>query len=224
MRRRYDEVMRELGDAVIGAVYPEGTWLPSVAALHEQFGCSRGVVREAIRGLEERGLVAVHQGRGVRVRQREAWDTHNPQVLRSSIDRGPEPELLWLAIDARAAVECEAATRAIAQATDADFRLLGTRVDAMQRASGPRAFVLAEVWFHRTLALLSANALLAKLAEPLHSVLAEIRHECAPGRAGASVRHHRRILEGVSSREAELATDSIVTYADRLAEWVGARR
>ena len=224
MRPRYDEVMRELGDAIIGMTYPEGTWLPSVAALHQQFGCSRGVVREAVRGLEERGLVEVHPGRGVRVRQREAWDTHNRHVLRSSIDRGPEPEVLWLAIDARAAVECEAATRAIDHARDADFRLLATRVEAMERAADGHASVSAEIWFHRTLALLSANSLLARLAEPLHVVLAEVRHERAPDRAGASIRQHRRMLEGVSSREPQLATESIVAYAERLAEWVGARR
>ncbi len=224
MRPRYDEVMRELGDAIIGMTYPEGTWLPSVAALHQQFGCSRSVVREAVRGLEERGLVDVHPGRGVRVRQREAWDTHNRHVLRSCIDRGPEPEVLWLAIDARAAVECEAATRAIDHARDADFRLLATRVEAMERASDGHAFVSTEIWFHRTLALLSANSLLARLAEPLHVVLAEVRHERAPDRAGASIRQHRRILEGVSSREPQLATESIVAYAERLAEWVGARR
>ena len=223
MRRRYEEVLRELGDAVVGSVYAEGSWLPNVATLHEQFGCSRGVVREALRGLEERGLVETHRGRGVKVRQREAWDTRNPQVLRSSIAHGPEPEVTWLAIDARAAVECEAAVRAIDHATDADFRLLGTRVEAMEGASGD-GFAAAEVWFHRTLALLSANALLAKLVEPLHPVLAELRQERAPAHDGASLHHHRRILEGVSSRDPALATESIVTYAERLADWVGATR
>ena len=66
MRRRYHEVMGELCDAIVGATYAEGTWLPNVEALNERFGCSRGVVREALRGLEERGLVEVHQGRGRR--------------------------------------------------------------------------------------------------------------------------------------------------------------
>jgi DNA-binding FadR family transcriptional regulator len=223
MRHRYEEVLRELGDAVVGATYPEGTWLPSVTELHQQLGCSRGVVREALRGLEERGLVEVHQGRGVKVRQRERWDTRNEHVLRSSIARGPEPEVAWLAIDARAAVECEAAVRAIDHASDADFGLLGTRVEVMEREAGS-AFVAAEVWFHRTLTLLSANALLAKLAEPLHRVLAELRQERAPERDSASVRHHRRILEGISSRDPEMAREAIVTYADRLADWVGAPR
>lgn len=224
MRRRYHEVMLELGDAVVGSSYAEGTWLPNVDALHERFGCSKGVVREALRSLEERGLVEVHPGQGAKVRQREAWDTRNPHVLRACIARGPEPDVLWQAIDARAAVEVEAAARAIESASGDDFRLLLGHIEAMERASAGSEFVAAEVWFHRTLALLSGNALLAKLCEPLHGVLAEIRRERAPQRDGATIRHHRRILEGLSSRDRELAAGSILGYAARLADWVGARR
>jgi DNA-binding FadR family transcriptional regulator len=225
MRRRYHEVMAELGDAIIGGRYAEGTWLPNVTALHEQFGCSKGVVREALRGLEERGLVEVHQGRGAKARQREEWDTRNPHVLRACISRGPDPEVLWLAIEARAAVECEAAARAIESAAGDDFKLLLGNIEAMERAADDgAAFVVAEVWFHRTLALLSDNEVLAKLSEPLHGVLAEFRREHAPDRDGASIRHHRRILEGVSSRDTDLAAEAILTYAERLADWLGARR
>lgn len=227
MRRRYHEVMAELGDAIVGGRYAEGAWLPSVTGLHEQFGCSTGVVREALRGLEERGLVAVQQGRGAKVRQREDWDTRNPHVLRACIARGPEPEVLRQAIQARAAVECEAAARAVASAADDDFKLLLANVEAMERASSrseAQAFDAAEVWFHRTLALLSDNEVLAKLSEPLHGVLADVRRERAPDRDGAAIRHHRRILEGVSSRDRALAARSILAYAERLSDWVAARR
>jgi DNA-binding FadR family transcriptional regulator len=227
MRRRYHEVMAELGDAIIGGAYAEGSRLPNVAVLHERFGCSAGVVREALRGLEERGLLEVHPGRGAKVRRREDWDTRNPHVLRACIERGPDPEVLWLAIEARAAVECEAAARAIAAAADADLKLLLGTIEAMERAaarSEPSAFDAAEVWFHRTLALLSDNMVLAKLGEPLHAVLADVRRERAPQRDSAAIRHHRRILEGVSSRDTELAAQSILGYAERLSDWVGARR
>ena len=226
MRRRYHELMGELCDAVVGGTYAEGTWLPNVTALHEQFGCSKGVVREALRGLEERGLVEVHQGRGAKVRQRESWDTRNPSILRACVEQGPEPETLRLAIEARAAIECVAAGRAIEAAGDADLRLLAGRIEAMERASAvpSREFAMAEDWFHRTLMLLSGNELLAKLVEPWHAVLAEIRRERAPERDGAAIRHHRRILEGVSSREPDLAAEAVLTYGERLADWVTGRR
>src|SRR5215211_3546463 len=103
MGRRYRDVMRDLVDAVVGGTYPEGTWLPAELELSARFGCSRGVTREALRGLEERGLVDVHRARGQRVRQRDYWDLRDPDVLRACIARGPDPETLAHAIDARAA-------------------------------------------------------------------------------------------------------------------------
>jgi GntR family transcriptional regulator, transcriptional repressor for pyruvate dehydrogenase complex len=232
MPRRYREVMRELVDAVVGGEYAEGTWMPQETDLQARFGCSRGVIREALRGLEERGLVAVHPARGQKVRQREYWDTRDADVLRACIARGPDRSILAQAIDARAAVEREAAVRAIEHATGADLALLAARIADMEAALDPRTrrtfdaddpFVVAEAWFHHTLALLSDNALLAKLAEPLQLVLAELRCARAPDRDRAVIRHHRRILEGVSSREAELAAAAVTAYAEQLARWLGAR-
>jgi DNA-binding FadR family transcriptional regulator len=229
MPRRYREVMRELVDTVVGGEYPEGTWMPPELDLQARFGCSRGVLREALRGLEERGLVAVHPARGQEVLQREEWDLRDADVLRACIVRGPDPGVLAHAIDARAAIEREAALRAIVHATDADLAQLAARIEQMEAAlalGAPRTFddddpfVVAEVWFHHMLALLSGNPMLAKLPEPLHVVLAQLRRERAPDRERAVVLHHRRILEGLSSREEGLATSAISAYAEVLTRWL----
>jgi GntR family transcriptional regulator, transcriptional repressor for pyruvate dehydrogenase complex len=233
MARRYSDVMRDLLDAVVGGEYREGEWLPTEAELRARFGCGRGVLREALRGMQERGLIVVHAGRGQRVMQRESWDTRDPQVLTTCIERGPEPAILADTIDARAAVEEAAAVRAIEHATDADLAQLAARIEVMDRALAPGAgrsmdardpLVVAETWFHHQLAVLSGNTQLAKLVEPLHIVLAELRRVQAPARDAAVVRHHRRILEGLSSREEELAAAAVTGYAERLAGWLGARR
>src|SRR5919108_602881 len=127
-----------------------------------------------------RELLDAVAGRGQRVLQREQWDTRDPEVLRACVARGPEPAILADTIAARAAVEQFAALQAIDHATDADLGLLAARIDAMQRALAPDAtrtldardpLVVAEVWFHHTLALLSGNPQLAKLVEPLQLVL-----------------------------------------------------
>ncbi len=233
MPRSYRDVMSDLVDAVVDGSYPEGTWLPRERELAERFGCSRGVAREALRGLEERGLIAVHPARGQRVRHREYWDVRDPDVLHACIARGPDRTTLAQAIDARAAVESEAARRAIQHATEADLRLLGGHIGEMEAAGAEPArrspdrddrFVIADAWFHHTLALLSDNTVLARLVEPLHIVLAEHRHLHAAHRERAVVRHHRRILEGVSAREPELAAEAIESYARALTRWLGGAR
>jgi DNA-binding GntR family transcriptional regulator len=55
-----------LADIVSGALAPEGEALRE-ADIVERFGVSRGVARECVRGLEERGLVSVKPGRGATV-------------------------------------------------------------------------------------------------------------------------------------------------------------
>ncbi len=233
MPRRYSEVMRELLDAIVGGEYAEGEWLPHEPELCARFGCSRGVLREALRGLQERGLIVVHPARGQEVLQRDDWDTRHADVLRACIERGPDPSILADTIAARAAVERAAAVAAIEHATAADLDLLADRIAEMRLALAPGArrtadardpLVAADVWFHHTLAVLSGNAQLAKLVEPWQLVLAELRRVRAPERDSAVVKHHRRILEGLSSREEELATAAVSAYAEQLARWLGARR
>src|SRR5919199_1651297 len=94
MARRYEDVMGGLVAAIVGGEYAEGSWLPAEVELAERFGASRGVLREALRGLEERGLVAVQPGRGHLVRQREDWDIRAPDVLLAAAAHGPEPRVL----------------------------------------------------------------------------------------------------------------------------------
>jgi len=229
MARRYHDVMRDLVDAVVAGRFEAGGSLPAEAELALRFGCGRGTIREALRGLEERGLVAARPARPPRVRDRAAWDLRDPEVLAASIAHGPESAVLAHAIDARAAVEREAAARAIRHATEGDLRLLTGHVDAMiavartDRVRTPGAgdpFVVAETWFHHVLGLLSDNPVLAKLAEPLHLVLAGTRHRRAPQRERAVVQHHRRILEGLAAREPELTGDAIAAYARALTRWL----
>src|SRR4051794_9909939 len=112
MARRYQDVMRDLLRAIVAGEYAEGERLPSEVELAARVGASRGVLREALRALEERGLVAVQPGRGQLVRQRDEWDVRSPDVLRAAIAHGPDPGVPAQAIAARAAVERAAAATA----------------------------------------------------------------------------------------------------------------
>jgi DNA-binding FadR family transcriptional regulator len=232
MARRSTDVLSELVEAIVGGEYAEGAWLPSESELSARLGVSRGVIREALRGLEDRGLIAVQPGRGQAIRQRERWDTRHPDVFRALVVRGPDPGVFAEVVDARAVIEREAAARAAEIATDADWRLLRARIDEMERALAPgvaRRFdvddplVVAEASFHDTLCQLSGNLALAKLVDPLHLPLAELRRVRAGDRDRTVVLHHRRILEGVSSREPALAQEMVSGYAQQLVRWLGRR-
>jgi len=57
-------VVDELAREIISGNWAEGDVLPTEPSLCDEFGFSRTVVREALKLLEERGLVRVEQGRG----------------------------------------------------------------------------------------------------------------------------------------------------------------
>ncbi len=59
----------------------EGELLPRESDIAARFGVSRGVARECIRGLEERGLVTVRHGHGAIVKAEHEWDRFDPDVL-----------------------------------------------------------------------------------------------------------------------------------------------
>src|SRR5215218_7463982 len=69
---------------VDGAIEP-GEWLPREVDLAEQYGVSRGVIREAVQALRERGLVDVRHGRGQWVLPEEHWDLLDVQVLQAVV-------------------------------------------------------------------------------------------------------------------------------------------
>jgi GntR family transcriptional repressor for pyruvate dehydrogenase complex len=229
MPRRYEDVLGQLIDALAEGRFAAGEWLPSEQQLAERLGSGRGTVREAVRALQLRGFVDVVRGRGQRVLATDRWDVHDTDVLLALSNHGRMPGVVAEAIAARAATEREAVGLAARRATAGDLGLLRDGVDELERASGsaPRGdgrddpFVKGEAWFHHTLALLSGNRVLAAMSEPLHLALAAIRHRRAPEHERAALAHHRRILEGVSSREPDLAEAAVDAYARQLTRWLG---
>ena len=81
MSRLHKQYMSVLTGEIVNGVYLPGSFLPSEVELVEQLQISRGVVRECLRGLEERGLVSVRHGKGAQVLAEEEWDFFDGVVL-----------------------------------------------------------------------------------------------------------------------------------------------
>ena len=105
-------VVEELADLIVSGTYREGDVLPTEPALCEEFGFSRTVVREALKLLEERGLLRVEQGRGTRVQPRSSWDLLDPAVLQIALAYDDDMTLLDDLISVRRVLEREMAREA----------------------------------------------------------------------------------------------------------------
>src|SRR3989442_2786898 len=61
-QRVSDEILQQIREAVLAGKFQVGDRLPNERALAEQFGASRTSVREALRGLEQEGVVYTKKG------------------------------------------------------------------------------------------------------------------------------------------------------------------
>ena len=137
MARLHREALEALLGRIASGEYEAGALLPKEQALAAEFDISRGTAREALRALEERGVVAVKHGRGARVLPPEEWNVLDPSVaaaLSRRRDFVREVEAL------RQLLEDSAAALAAERATARQREALRVRAEELAEADDlPRA-------------------------------------------------------------------------------------
>src|SRR5687768_14227358 len=78
-------VTAELVQRIVRGVHPSGSPLPPEPVLCETFSVSRTVVREAVKILQEKGLVQVRQGTGTIVTPSTTWNMLDELVLGATV-------------------------------------------------------------------------------------------------------------------------------------------
>ncbi|WP_223880692.1 GntR family transcriptional regulator [Roseococcus microcysteis] len=178
-----DLAYRHLAEAIIRGDIPPGAKL-SEPDLSRRLGISRGPLREAVRQLEERGLVRRRPRAGV-------------TAVRLSA-----AEILDLFI-AREPLEGMAARLAAERATPADIARL--RAILREEEEDPRG---TNRRFHAEVARLSGSArILAILESDLYRLIRNWNHgtRIAAGRGARAAEEHRRITDAIADHDGELA-------------------
>jgi DNA-binding FadR family transcriptional regulator len=169
-RGLHGQVLDVLGQRIVDGGIGAGSVLrPELVA--DEFGVSRSVVREALRVLQSLGLVEPRQRVGTQVLGIGSWELLAPTVIRW---RGASPsyfvqqrELLEL----RLGVEPVAAALAAgAPGAAAVLEAAEDMLDARAREDS-RAYLEADVRFHRGLLTASGNAVFAHFAGTVEALL-----------------------------------------------------
>lgn len=194
--------------------WPLGHRLPGETTLAAQLGVGRSTLREAIRELAGRGVLESRQGAGVFVTALDAtedWDT----VLRRAT--------IAAVIEARIAIEAEAAALAAVRRTPADLRAIRRTLAArgVEGLSVPE-HVDADMTFHRAVIAAAHNDVLIQLFDaflprlrlamidmlkiaPVHSETAD--HDA-----------HRELAEAIAGRDHDAAAVASRTHLSALKE------
>jgi DNA-binding FadR family transcriptional regulator len=132
--RLHREAVDELLAGIISGRYAAGELLPKEESLATEFEISRGTVREALRALEERRVVAVKHGRGARVEPPEAWNVLDPIVAGALASSRKRRDFLREVAAYRLLLESEAAVLAADRASEAERAELRVRSEELADA------------------------------------------------------------------------------------------
>jgi len=219
MSRLHRQLMLVLIGDIVSARMAAGETLPRETDLAGQFGVSRGVVRECIRGLEERGLVAVKHGRGATVSHESDWDLFSPEVLQAVLRSPRGAAVLGEYLECRRVLEITAAGLAAERAGADDLAALSDAFDRM-RSTAERAadstiaedlYHEADIAFHDAVIRATRNRALARMTKPIHRALVAARRPLARPelRLVRSLPEHQRILAAIAAGDPDAAREAM---------------
>ena len=218
-RRLSDEVMAQIRERIATGELRPGDKLPPERELAENLQVSRGAVREAMRSLELRGLVALQLG----VNGGAFIGQGDPALIGDSfrdLFHLGEVSLEDLT-EARLWLEATVIRIACERATEADLTALTENVDeaeAMFRAGLFEDKIDVHIEFHNILARATHNPVMAMLMGALMEVMRDFAHSVGGERTDHTIRARREFLRHLRSRDAEKAGDAMAWHVKQLHE------
>lgn len=202
-RSAADEVRGQLLAMIESGVLAVNGRLPSEADLAHEFGVSRPVIREALRGLQALGLTESRTGRGTFVASKVA-------KLTLSFGQYSPADLN----EVRRCIEMPAASLAASRRTQADIDEMRRILDAHDRVTSTDEAVRLDGQFHCAIARATGNMLFLRLIEDLREILQEqsLAVSALPNRRAGAGSEHRAVFDAIVRQDAEGAAAAVATH------------
>jgi GntR family transcriptional repressor for pyruvate dehydrogenase complex len=212
-----EEVADRIRTLILDGTFPQGQPLPSERVLTEQFGVSRGSIRDAFRMLEMIGLLETRHGRGTFPHELTVDRLVQPLASVMTYQQDLQEELM----DVRRMFEPAVARAAATRLTEEDLTDLQRILDAQRRKlkSGQSAIV-EDTAFHAALARSTRNRVVVSLMSTLNDLLVESRTSSLrqDGRPVKSIEGHEAVVEALRRRDAEGAARAMFEHIDQIAD------
>ncbi len=208
-----------LEERLVAGEWPPGSRMPSERVLAQQYTVSRPVIREALRSLQERGLISVAAGRGSFVRQiRPTSDGGDPLLL---VRRG-EVTARHLVV-ARAMLEGQAAALAAEHRSEDDLADMRRILDALDHQSALSARADLDVAFHEAIAIASRNPVIQIMFGSIRPLTHGVMLRSLTDRAvtGAALPLHNVILEAIASKNPDAARVAMTEHIEAAQHFYG---
>lgn len=210
------DLVDALGDRIRDGRLAPGDKLPTEAAVMEEFGVSRTVVREAISRLQAAGVVATRHGIGSFV-----VGPGDGSAFRVSPEQMATLHDVIAVLELRIGLETEAAGLAAQRRDAADLAAMREALDAFEAAvAAGRDAVSADFRFHLAIARATRNPHFAGVLAALDTSIIPRARLALPQQTKAQQRdylrrvnaEHESILDAIAAQDAEAARAAMRTH------------
>lgn len=187
-----------------GSVAP-GQTLKVEAALCEELGVSRTVIREAIKTLVAKGMLEVGPKVGTRVLPVRSWNLFDPQVVGWLAKQGLPENFVMDLLDLRRTIEPMAVRWACERASPQQIVEIQAAYRELEASLGDKGdYNRADQRFHEAVLAASHNQFIEQMLPALGTLLAvsfEVS-SAAPQELGKTLPLHKELADAIATRDA----------------------
>ncbi len=223
-RKLYEYVEEEIGLRIIKGEYEPQSTLPNEDALCTKFGVSRGVIREAIKVLQKKGLVQPRPKIGTQIQPKSQWNLFDADVLVWKLKAGQQLEFLENITEVRMIIESEAAKLSAERATPEELTEIQFQFNRLKDVLDDEGefnyeeYLEADMDFHSAILEASHNELLAQIGRTMRHAVQTARqadtHDISI--LSASQPFHAAVIKAISSKDPEGAYTATSNMFDQL--------
>jgi GntR family transcriptional repressor for pyruvate dehydrogenase complex len=197
-------VIEKLRGLILRGVYGPGQKLPPERQLAAELGVNRSSLREALKRLDQLGLVRSRQGDGTRVL--DFMQTAGFELVRHLVERG-SPEILRDVLEFRRIYAREVARLAAERADEQDFTRLEQLAAELPAGAPAEDTLRLDFEFYTALTEIARNTVFRLLINTIRGAVLTYGRFFAglTGDADAVRRHHRAMIKALRARGGDQA-------------------
>lgn len=209
-----------LGSWIASGKVRPGEALKVEAALCEELGVSRTVIREAIKTLVAKGMLDVGPKVGTRVTPVRSWNLFDVQVVGWLAQNGLPESFVMDLIDLRRTIEPTAVRWACERATPKQIAEIQAAYQLLAASLGDKTeYNRADKLFHEAVLAASHNQFIERMVPALGALLA-VSFEVSstvPDELGLTLPLHKEIADAIASRDGARGVWACMTLIERAA-------
>lgn len=203
-------ITESLAKRIISGEYKHNDIIPSEIAFAADLGVSRTMIRDVLKSLEAKGLIARKTNVGTRVRSIHSWNLLDQEILEWSRGILTQKRFLLSLMELRLIIEPQAAALAAVRATDTDILNIRENLERMTCIDDDGHIAIhteSDIDFHKSIIKACGNLFLSQFGSAIKGALhhtiylsnkIRIDHE-------TSIKCHQRVLDAIENRDPKKA-------------------